>query len=42
MLLALYRCLGLYTVDLAKAKGTLNEVAAEKIRALLSVSEERD
>lgn len=42
MLLALYRCLGLYTVDLAKAKGTLNEMAAEKIRALLNISEGRD
>ncbi|UCD87783.1 MAG: DUF2520 domain-containing protein [Desulfobacterales bacterium] len=40
--LALYKCLGLYTVDLAKAKGTLSQVAAERLRVLLSISEERD
>jgi predicted short-subunit dehydrogenase-like oxidoreductase (DUF2520 family) len=34
-LLAIYRCLGLYTVDLAKAKGTLNEEAADRLLALL-------
>ena len=34
-LLLLYRCLGLYTVDLAKAKGTLNKEAADKLVALL-------
>lgn len=34
-LFALYRALGLYTVDLAKAKGTLREEAAEKLVALL-------
>jgi predicted short-subunit dehydrogenase-like oxidoreductase (DUF2520 family) len=34
-LLPLYSCLGLCTVDLAKAKGTLNRVAAEKLVALL-------
>ncbi len=34
-LLMLYRCLGLYTVDLAKAKGTLDKEAADKIVALL-------
>jgi hypothetical protein len=42
MLLALYRCLGLYTVDLARAKGTLNKVAADKLFALLNISEGRD
>ncbi|UCG79689.1 MAG: DUF2520 domain-containing protein, partial [Desulfobacterales bacterium] len=40
--LTLYKCLGLYTVDLAKAKGTLDKVAAEKLVALLSESEEPD
>lgn len=35
MLLAIYRCLGLYTVDLAEAKGTLNRVSAERLRTLL-------
>jgi predicted short-subunit dehydrogenase-like oxidoreductase (DUF2520 family) len=34
-LLILYRCLGLYTVDLAKAKGTLSKDAADKLIALL-------
>jgi predicted short-subunit dehydrogenase-like oxidoreductase (DUF2520 family) len=34
-LLLLYRCLGLYTVDLAKAKGTLNKEAGDKLVALL-------
>ena len=34
-LLPLYRCLGLYTVDLAKAKGTLSKDAADKLVALL-------
>lgn len=34
-LVQLYRCLGLYTVDLAKAKGTLNKGAADKLAALL-------
>ena len=34
-LLLLYRCLGLYTVDLAKAKGTLDKEAADKLAALL-------
>ena len=34
-LLPLYRCLGLYTVDLAKAKGTLNQEAADRLLALL-------
>jgi len=33
--LLLYKCLGLYTVDLAKAKGTLNKDAADKLVALL-------
>jgi predicted short-subunit dehydrogenase-like oxidoreductase (DUF2520 family) len=40
--LALYKCMGLYTVDLAKAKGTLSQAAAAKLRVLLSISEERD
>ena len=40
-LLTLYRCLGLYTIDLAKAKGTLNKEAADKLRALLNISEEK-
>ena len=34
-LLLLYRCLGLYTVGLAKAKGTLNKGAGDKLVALL-------
>ena len=34
-LLQLYRCLGLYTVGLARAKGTLNKGAADKLAALL-------
>ena len=34
-LLQLYRCLGLYTVDLAKAKGTLDDEAGDKLVALL-------
>ncbi len=34
-LLQLYRCLGLYTVDLAKAKGTLDREAGDKLAALL-------
>ena len=34
-LLPLYRCLGLYTVDLAKAKGTLNQEAADRLLTLL-------
>ncbi|MCK4729634.1 MAG: DUF2520 domain-containing protein, partial [Desulfobacterales bacterium] len=34
-LLPLYRCLGLYTVDLAKAKGTISQEAADKLVALL-------
>lgn len=34
-LLILYRCLGFYTVDLAKAKGTLDKEAADKLAALL-------
>jgi predicted short-subunit dehydrogenase-like oxidoreductase (DUF2520 family) len=40
--LTLYRCLGLYAVDLAKAKGTLDKVAADKLVALLSEFEERE
>ncbi|MBW2174307.1 MAG: DUF2520 domain-containing protein [Deltaproteobacteria bacterium] len=39
-LLTLYRCLGLYTIDLARAKGTLSKEAADKLRALLNISEE--
>jgi predicted short-subunit dehydrogenase-like oxidoreductase (DUF2520 family) len=38
--LALYKCLGLYTIDLAGAKGTLNKEAADKLLALLNISEE--
>jgi len=34
-LLPLYRCLGLFTVDLGKAKATLNQEAADKLIALL-------
>ena len=34
-LLPLYRCLGLYTVDLAKAKGRLNQEATDRLFALL-------
>lgn len=34
-LLPLYRCLGLYTVDLAKAKGTLKHEGADRLLALL-------
>jgi predicted short-subunit dehydrogenase-like oxidoreductase (DUF2520 family) len=34
-LLVLYRTLGLYTVELAQAKGTLSKAAAEKLVALL-------
>jgi predicted short-subunit dehydrogenase-like oxidoreductase (DUF2520 family) len=34
-LLLLYRCLGLYTVDLARAKGTISQEAADKLVALL-------
>ena len=34
-LLQIYRCLGLYTVDLAKAKGTLGKEAGDKLVALL-------
>ncbi len=34
-LLQLYRCLGLYTVDLAKAKGTLDKETGNKLVALL-------
>ncbi|MCK4390681.1 MAG: DUF2520 domain-containing protein [Desulfobacterales bacterium] len=33
--LPLFRCLGLYTVDLARAKGSLNKEAADKLVALL-------
>jgi hypothetical protein len=33
--LVLYRCLGLYTVELAKAKGTISPEAAEKMVELL-------
>jgi len=38
-LLTLYRCLGLYTVDLAKAKGTLSKEAADKLRTLLGLQQ---
>lgn len=34
-ILPLYKCLGIYTVDLAKAKGTLSKDAADKLLALL-------
>jgi predicted short-subunit dehydrogenase-like oxidoreductase (DUF2520 family) len=34
-LLPLYRCLGLYTVDLAKAKGTISREAADQLVAQL-------
>lgn len=34
-LLTIYRTLGLYTVDLARAKGTLNKEAADRLVALL-------
>lgn len=34
-LLSLYQCLGLYTVDLARAKRTISEEAAQKLIALL-------
>jgi len=34
-LLSLYQCLGLYTVDLAKAKGTIGQETAQKLIALL-------
>ncbi len=34
-LLQLYRCLGLYTVGLARAKGTLDREAGDKLAALL-------
>ncbi|MBW2020315.1 MAG: DUF2520 domain-containing protein [Deltaproteobacteria bacterium] len=34
-LLPLYRCLGLYTVDLAKAKGTISTKVADQLVALL-------
>lgn len=36
VLLSLYKCLGLYTVDLARAKGTLSRDAADRLVALLS------
>ncbi len=38
-LIPLYRCLGLYTVDLAKAKGTLSKPAGEKLGSLLGPQE---
>ncbi len=41
-LLALYRSLGRHTIDLAKAKGTLNDKAAEKLTALLVSQESMD
>jgi len=34
-LLPLYQCLGLYTIDLAKAKGTITQETADKLTALL-------
>jgi predicted short-subunit dehydrogenase-like oxidoreductase (DUF2520 family) len=37
--LLLYRCLGLYTVDLAKAKGTLDKEAGDKLAGLLGPQE---
>jgi predicted short-subunit dehydrogenase-like oxidoreductase (DUF2520 family) len=40
--LGLYRSIGLYTVDLAEAKGTLSKPAAEELAALLRISEEHD
>jgi predicted short-subunit dehydrogenase-like oxidoreductase (DUF2520 family) len=36
-LLLLYRCLGLYTVDLAKAKGTIGHETADELTALLEI-----
>jgi predicted short-subunit dehydrogenase-like oxidoreductase (DUF2520 family) len=36
-LLPLYRCLGLYTVDLAKAKGTISQKTADELTALFEV-----
>lgn len=39
-LLLLYRCLGLYTVDLAKAKKTIGQEAADRLAALLEPSQE--
>jgi predicted short-subunit dehydrogenase-like oxidoreductase (DUF2520 family) len=36
-LLSLYQCLGRYTVDLAKAKGTISQETADKLTALFEV-----
>ncbi len=41
-LFTLYRCLGLYTVDIAKAKGTLTKEAAAELSSLLGSSEVRE
>jgi len=38
-MLMLYKTLGLYTIDLATARGTLGEEAARKLRALLATRE---
>jgi hypothetical protein len=39
-LLLLYRCLGLYTVDLAKAKKTIEQETADRLSALLGSKED--
>ncbi len=39
-LLQLYRCLGLYTVDLAKAKKTIGQETADRLSALLGQKED--
>jgi hypothetical protein len=40
-LLPLYRCLGLYTVDLAKAKGTISQEMADALTGLFEVESTR-
>lgn len=41
-LLPLYQCLGLYTVDLAKAKTTISEETAQKLIALLQPQQKNE
>jgi predicted short-subunit dehydrogenase-like oxidoreductase (DUF2520 family) len=40
-LLPLYKCLGLYTIDLARAKGTISQDTADELTALFEVESTR-
>jgi predicted short-subunit dehydrogenase-like oxidoreductase (DUF2520 family) len=40
-LLPLYRCLGLYTIDLARTKGTISQDVADELTALFEIGNKR-